>query len=139
MKTLNEVKQDIINGKYANLLFTPDKKVKEGHVFDEEQTVKWNREQVKIFNDDVDLKKDEYRRKNQEMRQLMTDDIINAMVAENKNVINYKQAEMIYYYSYQEHHAYSISEVINHLDEYIDLYYELKKIETKDDENGNSI
>lgn len=101
------------------------KQYKLDHIFDEEESVRWNREEVlrrnqryadekyrlmKIRNQAID----EAERKIQE--EIMQD-----------TGLSKEKAKMLYHFCYERHHAYGAMEMLNHLSDYIDLFNDLKE------------
>lgn len=54
-KDITVIREDFVNGKYTYTIPVDERisSVKEDHIFDENQSVKWNREQVAIHNEKV--------------------------------------------------------------------------------------
>lgn len=118
--TLEEIRIAYNNKEYENKLPYPNKsKYKENHVFDEEKSVKWNRVEVDVQNQLLQVEKENYRAESYRLETKLKEDIIKAICNENKG-INYEQARIIYEYVYREYHS-SFSDVFNYIDDFIDL------------------
>lgn len=96
------------------------KKYKEGTIFDEEKSVRWNREEVDRRNN---LHQEEVKKLNREKNQ-MYEKLINLIyqyiIQETK--VSKERATKIYNYLYEEYHSYGLTECINHLDDLLDLF-----------------
>lgn len=117
--------EDIIKDmdKMANMRCKPEfSKVKENHIFDEDKSVRWNREQVVINNKLYD---DEVKRLNTEknkVRDKLTNEIYDAIVEYvGKKHINREKATKIWGYAYDKGHSYGYNEVLTYLYEIADL------------------
>lgn len=101
-------------------------KFKEGHIFDEDKSVKWNREEVIRKNQ-------EYEADTQKIKQVRKEAIDEAERKLQKFLIeeyeyfnlSSKQIQKLYNYAYEEYHSYGLSEILIHLDELVDLVSEV--------------
>ena len=96
------------------------KKYKEGTIFDEEKSVRWNREEVDRRNN---LHQEEVKRLNREKNQMyekLVNLIYQYIIQETK--VSKERAAKIYNYLYEEYHSYGLTECINHLDDLLDLF-----------------
>ena len=79
-------------------------KVREGHIFDEDLSVKRNREMVEEYNANVErLQKEKTQRQSQLYREF-TDDVVGYLM--NTYDLNRRQAERVQSYVYIEKHSY---------------------------------
>ena len=104
MDTLHEIKCAYRDNQYSiNWSDYATTKVPEGHIFDEEQSVRWNREQVKIHNAHV---AEEYKRRSRDQRALDTklrDDCIGVIMQEFH--LTDDQACKVYDFCYDKWHS----------------------------------
>lgn len=95
-------------------------KYKVGFIFDEEKSVRWNREEVERQNQKHD---DEVKALNNTKNHLY-----NRLVAGIKTYIieqtkvSKEKADKIYAYLYCEYHSYGLTECLNHLDDLLELF-----------------
>lgn len=97
------------------------RKVQNGHVFDEDQSVKWNKEQVEINNRKY---KEEVARLNtlkNKARDSVYEDIYKYIQGEVGHNLPRDKASAIWGYAYEQGHAYGISEIKIYLDEIIEV------------------
>ena len=126
MKTLEDVGIDYNNGEYENTMKYPNKsKYKENHIFDEDQTVKWNREEVVRQNELIDLEKKAYSNESNRLNNKLYDDAVNGLMEEYK--FNKKQAEKIWNYVYAEKHSH-MNDVFYFAGELADIIEEVIKL-----------
>lgn len=97
------------------------KRVKEGHTFDEDMSVKWNREQVAIHNHEVDEEVKEKNRTKNEMYQKLLQQIGVNIQYEMDCRINYDQAMLIWEYVRTHSSESLFSKWRNDLSDFIEL------------------
>lgn len=100
--SIEEIKQRYRNNKYICDIEIP-RKVAFDHVFDEELSVRRNREMAKEHNANIDKMLDEKEKKNAELDKQMHLDVIEYIV--NNYLLNEKQAEIVEAYVYDEYHS----------------------------------
>ena len=95
-------------------------KYKDSTVFDEDKSVKWNREEVERLNK---LHDDEVKSLNTQKNKLLVNFIRNVKtyIVQETNVTEV-QANKIYEYLCNEYHDYGFEECLNHLDDLLDLF-----------------
>ena len=97
------------------------KKVKPDHIFDEDRSVKWNREQVEINNAAYQA---EVVRLNTEKNKAR-DDVINMIIEKIQSEVgaslSKRKAKAIWNFAYKERSSYGIYDVCNYLFNLIDL------------------
>ena len=104
------------------------KKYKIGTIFDEEKSVRWNREEVERRNL---LHEEEVKRLNNEKNKLREELIaeikkhIIERIGKNTKNVNLK-ANRIYNYLYSKHYAFGFSEIINNMDDLLELIKSIK-------------
>lgn len=126
VKTIEEIRVALNKGEYENKMERVVKsKYKVGHVFDEDQSVKWNNEQVEIRNAEILAEQQAYRKETNRLTELVNTDIHNALV--NEYGVTPKQAEVLFRFAYSEHHSSGYSEVLNSLDELHDFASDFAK------------
>ena len=102
-KDISEIRQAWDNGEYYCEIPVPNK-VQENHVFDENLSVKRNREMAQEWNENVEqLKKDKMAKQADLYRQLK-EDVIGYLMGTYD--FTYKQAEAIESYTYIEKHSF---------------------------------
>ena len=111
---ISEIREKYDRGDYTYKADIP-KKVPENHVFDEELSVKRNREMVMEHNENVDKLKAEAQRQQNMLHWQLTDDVIKYIV--NGYYLNEVQARKVERFVYEEHHAF-----MNDYFSYIDTY-----------------
>ena len=125
-----EIVKDAFN-KAAHMSSRPDATkfsfYKDDAVIDEEQSVRWNREEIERRNQAY---VDEVSRLRQERRiaEREADSTAKSYIMQETGM-NHKQATIYFDYIYNEYHPYSIDEMINKLDQFISLYIEMKEAE----------
>lgn len=99
---INEIRKDYREGKYNFRMDIPAK-LKENHVFDADLTIKQNKEMIEEHNKKVDELRKEMRKKNVELSQKLTNDVV-AYILNNYN-INETQARIIEGFVYNDKHS----------------------------------
>lgn len=109
---------DMVN-EYINFSCQPEnKKYQTGYVFDEDKSVRWNREEVERRNK---LHDEEVKRLNIEKNRLFIkwiDAVYDYIIQETG--VNKEKAKDIYNYLYEEYRNYGL--VLGHLDNLLDLF-----------------
>lgn len=121
MKAIRIDELIFLSNNYSDFSCKPTyKKYKEGTIFDEDKSVKWNREEVAkrnlLYDDEV---KNLNRQKNQMYTELIN--LIKRYITQATKVSD-KQATKIWNYVYEEYHSYGLTECINHLDDLLELF-----------------
>ena len=107
--------------KYVNFSCKPKScKYKIGTVFDEDKSVKWNKEEVERLNKVYEA---EVKKLNTQKNELMINLVhsIKTYIIQETNVKK-EQADKIYDYLYSEYHSYGLRECISHLDDLLNLF-----------------
>ena len=118
---IDEIKVNYNKGVYTYKVDIP-KKVKPDHVFDEELSVKRNRELAQEHNDNVDRL---WRNKNRiqgELNERLTYDVVVYMM-ENYDLTE-QQAKIVENFVYQHYHS-SMSDYFGYIDTYADFAFML--------------
>ena len=99
------------------------KKVAVGTILDEEKSVRWNREEVERIREEYT---EEVKRLNRERNKKYTEVIeqIVEFISEETGLSNEK-AKLLWEFTYGHHHSYGDT-LFNYLEEYCDLYNDLK-------------
>lgn len=100
-------------------------KVPTNHVFDENQSVKWNREQVEAHNRKHDQEVKDLNTKKNKRRDELMEEICYKIVHELDFRINTDGAKKIFNRAYEQGHSNGIIEVFYHLEELVSLFYEV--------------
>jgi len=129
--TIDVIKSNWKSGAYKNKLPYPNKtKYKEWHVFDENKTVKWNKEEVVRQNVIIDEEKEQYQKESNYWQCQLNDDVIKALV--NSYDFNKAQAEKIWNFAYNEKHGnmndvfYYVEEIADFIESVMQLSEEVK-------------
>lgn len=119
IQNLREMDFNKVNEMTRNLPYYNESSFKEGHVFDENQSVKWNREQVAIRNKEILEMKSASRKFNSLVCE-MIEDVIKTEVFEYENLTQ-EAKDFLFYKAYEDGHSGGYYEVKNKLEEYLDL------------------
>ena len=124
---ISEIRKKWDNGDYTYKTVIP-KKVSEDHVFDEELSVKRNRELVKEHNQRVIELRTELQKQQNLLHQQLTDDVIK-YIQENYN-LNETQARKVERFVYQEYHSY-MSDYFCYIDTFAEFASDLINMENE--------
>ena len=116
---ISEIRAKYNEGGYTYTMDIP-KKVKPDHVFDEELSVKRNRELVIEHNDRVDLMWKQKSEKQEELYQKLTNDVVE-YIMENYDLTE-KQARIVENFTYQEKHAF-MCDYFSYIDTFADFAF----------------
>lgn len=124
--TLEAVKDAFCKVAHMSSRPDPDKFIfyKEGTVIDEEQSVRWNREEVERRNAEYAAEVSRLR-KEIGIAAREADSTAKSYIMQETSM-NHKQATIYFDYIYNNYH-HSIETMIDKLDELVDLYRELKE------------
>ena len=103
MMHIDEIRNSYNRGEYTYKVDIP-KKVKPDHIFDEELSVRRNRELVQEHNDNVDQLQRDKNRKQRELSEQLTKDVVEYIMAFYD--LTEKQARILENFVYDEHHSY---------------------------------
>jgi esterase/lipase len=120
--SVEEIKHKFSNGDYDNKFEIVPNKVRDNHIFDENQSVKWNRDQVVIFNSAIDGLKKGRQDETNRLEQLKRNDLLIAI--QNDSKVNAGQA--LYIYDYVSSHKRGI-EKFELLEDLCDLFYKVNR------------
>ena len=118
---IEEIRAKYYNGDYKCTENIPAK-VPLYHVFDEELSVKRNRELAEQHNATVDNIMAEKEEKQKKLDEQFTKDVLEYLV--NDCGLNLRQARVIESFTFQEHHSY-MGDYFSYIDIYADLAKEL--------------
>jgi len=96
-------------------------KVSAYHVFDENQSVKWNREQVNIHNARYLQEVDRLNTKKNKARDAIYEDIYRAIQEEVGHNLSRKKAMAIWNYAFEKGHAFGFHDIMSNLNEVMEL------------------
>lgn len=117
MKTTDEIRKSIENKDYENQIPRPtSSKVKPDHVFDENQSVKWNREKAEEHNKAVAEEWAKYRKG--EYKANFHDDCAGWIMDYAK--FNKKQADIIIGKCWENYHSAGYDQVLSHIEDEVD-------------------
>lgn len=125
-KSLGEIISDFSAGAYNSALPYPTGKFRENHVFDEEQSIKWNKEEVVRRNNEYEQQRNEYRDDKNRLEKLLKDDMVYNLVYDFD--LNQEQAEYTYDIAYAEKHS-SMTDVFYYAVELAEYFVKMKAIE----------
>ena len=114
---ISEIRANYNNGVYTYKVDIPSK-VKLDHIFDEELSVKRNRELAQEHNDNVDRLWQNKNRIQGELNERLTYDIVVYMM-ENYNLTE-RQAKIVENFVYQHYHS-SMSDYFGYIDTFADF------------------
>lgn len=120
-KSFEEIKNNLKD--YENKLEFPKRPggyKKEGYVYDENQSVKWNREHRLELEKDYSDKLTEYQKESSNLELQFKHDLIRS--SEKVYGINYKQGEIIYNQAWDQGHSYGYSQVVDDMITLLDFY-----------------
>ena len=121
---ISEIKKRFNGGEYSFQMEIPAK-VPENHVFDEELSVKKNREMVAEHNHNVEELRKQKTQKQSELSRQLTSDVINYITYAYD--ITETQARMIEAFVYKEKHA-SMADYFAYIDELSSVIDEILKV-----------
>jgi hypothetical protein len=122
---ISEIRKKWDNGDYTYKTVIP-KKVPEDHVFDEELSVRRNRELAKEHNQKVIELRTELQKQQNLLHQQLTDDVVK-YIQENYN-LNESQARKVERFVYQEYHSY-MSDYFCYIDTFAEFASDLINME----------
>jgi hypothetical protein len=117
MMHIDEIRNSYNRGEYTYKVDIP-KKVKPDHIFDEELSVRRNRELAQEHNDNVDQMQRDKNRKQRELDEQFTKDVVEYIMAFYN--LTEKQARILEKFVYGEHHSY-MGDYFNYIDTFADL------------------
>lgn len=125
MITLERIKKEFESTFKMSL--TPDeskfgKRLSNGHIIDEEKSVRWNREEVERRNEAIKEEKKRLLSEYDAEIMRVTDEFIKWI--EVTYNLNEKEARIIYSRAYDEHHSYW-DDIYDAVDEYCEIYSKL--------------
>lgn len=95
---------------------------KTGDIIDENQTVKWNREEVERCRAEYDAKVKDLNTKKNQWRDSLEKELYERMVIELDGKITTKGAARIFAEAYEEGHSAGVSEVFIYLRRFLELF-----------------
>lgn len=97
------------------------RKVPQNFIFDEEQSVKWNKEQVVVNNESYQAEVARLNTLKNKRRDEIYEDIYYTIQCEVGHNLSREKATLLWNYAWERGHAYGIREVCCYLEELIDL------------------
>lgn len=131
IRSIEEIKNAYVAGEFTskNPFSLKKDKLKEGHIFDENKSVKWNKEQVEAHNNLIDNRIKEYREDQSRLSKALHEETIEAL--QNEYSLNRKQAERVQSYVYAEYHS-SMFDYFQYLAEVAELAEDVISLNTVD-------
>lgn len=117
MMHIDEIRNSYNRGEYTYKVDIP-KKVNLDHVFDEELSVRRNRELAQEHNDKVDQMQRDKNRKQRELSEQLTKDVVEYIMAFYN--LTEKQARILESFVYDEHHSY-MGDYFTYIDTFADF------------------
>lgn len=96
-------------------------KVKQGHIFDEDQSVKWNKEQVEINNENYRKKVARLNTEKNRLRNAIYEDIYYSIQCEVGHGLSRNKAIAIWEYAFTNGHSSGYNEILYHLNALMEL------------------
>ena len=128
-KTIEDIRRDYNDGKYSCHITIPSK-LPDTHVFDENLTIKQNREMIQEHNHRVDKLKKEKMNKISELSHQLTKDVVDYIM--NTYDLNEAQACIVENYVYVEKHSF-MCDYFSTIDSVADLAESLIRIQKQKD------
>ncbi len=125
--TIEDVSENASKGIYTNANVRKRDFYEDTWVFDENKSVKWNREKLKEENEKVEAFNENVETKKFRGMDGFTSDLIEAIA--NELNVKSEQAEVIYNHSWEEGHSSGYSEVLYNAREMITLFKNFKEAE----------
>lgn len=97
------------------------KRVPSNYIFDEDKSVKWNKEQVAINNENYQKEVVRLNTEKNKRRDSILEDIYKAIQYEVGHNITRTQAQAVWNYAYEQSHSFGFNAVLNCLYEIIEL------------------
>ena len=118
---LTGIRQRIENGYYVNTKEYPKKteNMRAGYITDEDKSIKWNKEQVELANQEYNKKRREYMEKGHRLAALFKQDIIDYLM--NFYNLNEKAALVIFNKAYEEGHSDGYICILDYVYDYIEF------------------
>lgn len=124
--TFGDVEEMLLNGEFKNKIAYPTVvPLKDSYIFDENQSVKWNRKQVETHNSDVKRQKEEYNSEERKAYNLFAESLKAAIAYDTG--LSLEKAEIIYTKAYDDGHCDGYRSVIIHASDLCDFVTELMK------------
>lgn len=125
--TIFEVREAILNRTFKVEYMARPKYVKEDFVFNEDKSVKWNREEVERVNKSLKEDYEEYKKNVSDAEDAERKTIIKAF--SNEYDISESKVEAAYNYAYSESHSSGIYNVTITLESVMDLYTKMNSMD----------
>ena len=120
-RALMEIGKDL--DKVYSMPCKPDwKRPKEGDIFDEDKSVKWNREEVLRRQDAYAKEVLKLNKEKNHARDSLCTELYEAIKNEMSDKITLDDAKRIYDYAYSEKHGYGCHDIISFLYELIEVF-----------------
>jgi len=121
------IRQKIDNKEYAAKAAYPTiRKFSQGHIFDEDKSVKWNREEVERHNTEVAKQMEAYRKAVIQGENTFKEDVIAYLL--DTYSINKAMAEKIFAKAYDDGHSGGMHEVLNIAIDLVDFVVDIMKL-----------
>lgn len=126
--TTEEIMEKYRNGEYNAPASTEPKlkKLYEKHIEDENKSVKWNKEFVIQNNEAYHNQLNAERKERAKASAKFEKDLLDAIAYEHD--ISVDEAEILFAYSYREHHSSGYHDVVSSISELVDVVEKVKKL-----------
>lgn len=124
--TLENVMEKVHEDLYNDVVQRKRKLYKPNHVFDENESVKWNREKLTVENKFIISFNSEIDKHKNDGQNIFYNDLRRAITCETR--FNSKQAEAIYAKAWEEGHSEGYYAVVQYVDELVDFLDTLNEL-----------
>ena len=130
--TVEEVYRAYNEGEYKNPMEYPSRlnfpHFANSHIFDEDKSVKWNKEEVERRNAERQKALKEYQEESSRQHQRLHEDLTQAIMYDHN--LTREQADVVYGYCYARYHS-TFSDVINNIGEIVELCEKFHNVSNK--------
>jgi hypothetical protein len=122
----DNVYEMISNGDFENKMEYPkSSSYRDNHVFDENQTVKWNKEKVISENEKLKQRKMDYHNESYRLSNYFHECVVKAIIEDTK--LQQDKAEIIFTKAYDDGHSEGYRNVVSEACDLCDFIYEVMK------------
>lgn len=121
VKSWEELQSDFDDMSLMSCVPVGLKRVPGNYIFDEDKSVKWNKEQVAINNENYRKEVARLNTEKNKRRDSILEDIYKAIQHEVGHSITRKQAQAVWNYAYEQGHSFGFNSILNCLYEIMEL------------------
>lgn len=129
IETLHEIRNKVEAKGYDVVYKERIKRVKEDHVFDEDKSVKWNREKAKEHNENVKAIDDANRKASRDMENQFASDLTNVLKEEYS--FTNEVAKKVFYKAWQDGHSSGYYSVVSEAEDIAEFVSEIMELNKK--------